>query len=501
MTAICLCYEVHEPYQLRRYTVFDMGQNSIYEDDDHNCDAMLRAARLCYLPANELMLKLIRRYGKDFRVSFAISGTALDLFEQYVPEVLDSFTALAQTGCVEFVAETAPHSLAFLYSRQEFDRQVQAQAARLKKLFGVKPVTFKHTECVYNNDLAAAVAELGFKAVLAEGTDQVLGWRSANYLYQPVSAPELGLLLRNTSLSNDMGLRFSDTAWPAWPLTADTFASWCHGLADSADVINIINDYHVFGLRHSRESGIFDFLEALPEALLARKDVHFATPAMAVKQFKPVGKMDIPQFISWEDESGDLTAWLGNDMQKDAIHALYALASRVARSGSDELRHDFDRLQTADHFRHMSTKWFSSEAPDRPSPFGSPYDAYITFMNVLADFEMRLKAIEEQQKVPDPAKTAPAKPGPAKTAPAKPGLAKSPKTQPKTAKKAPDKTQAPGKKPVTGAKAVPAKKAKPAKKAEPNPKTAAGKKKADAKGTATTKENKPSASPAGADQP
>ena len=200
---------------------------------------------------------------------------------------------------------------------------------------------------------------------------------------------------------------------------------------------------------------------------------------MVVKQFKPVGKMDIPQFISWEDESGDLTAWLGNDMQKDAIHALYALASRVARSGSDELRHDFDRLQTADHFRHMSTKWFSSEAPDRPSPFGSPYDAYITFMNVLADFEMRLKAIEEQQKVPDPAKTAPAK-----TAPAKPGLAKSPKTQPKTAKKAPDKTQAPGKKPVTGAKAVPAKKAKPAKKAEPNPKTAAGKKKAAARGTA-----------------
>lgn len=478
MTAICLCYEVHEPYQLRRYTVFDMGQNSIYEDDDHNCDAMLRAARLCYLPANELMLKLIRRYGKAFRVSYAISGTALDLFEQYVPEVLESFTALAQTGCVEFVAETAPHSLAFLYSRQEFDRQVQAQTARLKKLFGVKPVTFKHTECVYNNDLAAAVAELGFKAVLAEGTDQVLGWRSANYLYQPVSAPGLGLLLRNTSLSNDIGLRFSDTAWPAWPLTADAFASWCHGLADSADVINIINDYHVFGLRHSKESGIFDFLEALPEALLARKDFYFATPAMAVKQFKPVGKMDIPQFISWEDESGDLTAWLGNDMQKDAIHALYALAPQADRCGSAELRHDFDRLQTADHFRHMSTKWFSSEAPDRPSPFGSPYDAYITFMNVLADFEMRLKVVEEQPKVPDPAKA-----DPAKAAPAKSPAGQSPRAQPKTAKKTP------GKKTVRGTKAAPAKKAEPAKK------------KADAKAGATTKEKKPAASPAGADRP
>lgn len=472
MTAICLCYEVHEPYQLRRYTVFDMGQNSIYEDDDHNCDAMLRAARLCYLPANELMLRLIRRYGKDFRVSYAISGTALDLFEQYVPEVLESFTALAQTGCVEFVAETAPHSLAFLYSRQEFDRQVQTQTARLKKLFGVKPVTFKHTECVYNNDLAAAVAELGFKAVLAEGTDQVLGWRSANHLYQPVSAPELGLLLRNTSLSNDIGLRFSDTAWPAWPLTADTFASWCHGLADAADVINIINDYHVFGLRHSKESGFFDFMEALPEALLARKDFHFATPAMAVKKFNPVGKMDIPQFISWEDESGDLTAWLGNDMQKDAIHALYALASRTALSGSAELRHDFERLQTADHFRHMSTKWFSSEAPDRPSPFGSPYDAYITFMNVLADFEMRLKAVEEQQKVP----------APAKAAPAKRRTGQSPKALPKTAEKVPDKKTAPGKKAATDKKQAPGKKT-------------------SAKAGASTKEKKPAASTAGADQP
>ncbi len=406
MPAICLCYEVHEPYQLRRYTVFDMGQNSIYEDDDHNCDAMLRAARLCYLPANELMLKLIRRYDGAFRVSYAISGTALDLFEQYVPEVLDSFVALARTGCVEFVAETAPHSLAFLYSRQEFDRQVKAQLARLRTLFGYTPVTFKNTECVYNNDLAVAVAELGFKAVLAEGTDHVLGWRSANYLYQPVSAPGLSMLLRNTNLSGDIGMRFSDTAWPAWPLRAETFASWCHGLAESADIINIINDYHIFGLRHSKESGIFDFMETLPEALLARKDFHFTTPGMAIQAFKTMGKMDVPQFMSWEEESGDLTAWLGNDMQKDAIHALYAMSSRVALCGAPDLQHDFDRLQTADHFRHMSTKWFSSESPDRPSPFGSPYDAYITFMNVLADFEMRLKAAEELQTAPAPATSA-----------------------------------------------------------------------------------------------
>ena len=393
MPALCFCYEVHEPYQLRRYTVFDMGQNSIYEDDDHNCEALLRAARLCYLPANELMLRLIRRYDGAFRLSFSISGVALDLFEQYTPEVLESFTALARTGCVEFVAETAPHSLAFLYSRQDFDRQVREQSARLEHLFGVKPVTFKNTECVYNNDLAAAVAGHGFRAVLAEGADHVLGWRSANYLYRPASAPGLALLLRNAGLSGDVGLRFSDHSWPAWPLRAETFAAWCHGLEGSADIINIFNDYHVFGLRHDKESGIFDFMEALPGALLAHEEFSFTTPALAAENLRPVGEVDVPQFMSWEDEGRDLTAWLGNDMQKDAIHALYAMGPRTAACNS-ALRRDFDRLQTADHFRHMSTKWFSNEAPDRPSPFASPYDAYITYMNVLADFELRLKADE-----------------------------------------------------------------------------------------------------------
>ena len=419
MPALCLCYEVHKPYQLRRYTVFDMGQNSIYEDDDHNCEALLRAARLCYLPANELMLKLIRRYEGAFRLSFSISGVALDLFEQYTPEVLESFTALARTGCVEFVAETAPHSLAFLYSRQDFDRQVREQSARLEHLFGVKPTTFKNTECVYNNGLAAAVAEHGFKVVLAEGADHVLGWRSPNYLYRPAGTPKLALLLRNAGLSGDVALRFSDRNWPAWPLRAETFATWCHDLEGSADIINIFNDYHIFGLRHEKESGIFDFMEALPGALLAHKKCSFTTPALAAKTLKPVDEVDVPQFMSWEDEGRDLTAWLGNDMQKDAIHALYALGSRAATCG-DALRSDFDRLQTADHFRHMSTKWFSNEAPDRPSPFASPYDAYITYMNVLADFELRLKADENAQaaagKGADMIPASPAKPaGKAKT--------------------------------------------------------------------------------------
>lgn len=395
MPALCLCYEVHEPYRLRRYTVFDMGQNSVYEDDDRNCDMLLFTARVCYLPMNDLLLKLIRRYGKDFKVAFSISGTALDQFEQYAPEVVDSFRALADTGCVEFVAETGPHSLAFLYSGDEFALQVKEHCARIKRLFGQKPVTFRNTEFVYNNDLPVALEKLGFKAVLAEGADHVLGWRSPNYVYRPVSTSQLGLLLRNVSLSSDIGLRFNDSGWNQWPLTAEKYAAWCHSLADSAELINIFNDYHCFGLRHSGETGIFNFMEALPAAVLSRRDFCFTTPAEAVKKIKPVGEIDVPEFMSWDDEGRDLTAWLGNDMQKDAIHALYALAPRVRKVNAPELTHDFERLQTSDHFRYISTKWFADFVSDRPNPFNSPYDAYITYMNVLADFEMRLTAAEE----------------------------------------------------------------------------------------------------------
>lgn len=395
MPALCLCYEVHEPYRLRRYTVFDMGQNSVYEDDDRNCDALLLTARACYLPMNDLLLKLIRRYGKDFKVAFSISGTALDQFEQYAPEVVDSFKALADTGCVEFVAETGPHSLAFLYSRDEFDLQVKEHCARIKRLFGKKPVTFRNTEFFYNNDLPVALEKLGFKVVLAEGADHVLGWRSPNYVYRPVSTPNMSLLLRNISLSADIGLRFSDHGWNQWPLTAEKYAGWCHSVADSAELINIFNDYHCFGLRHSGETGIFDFMEALPAAVLSRKDFRFTTPAEAVKKIEPVGEIDVPEFMSWDDEGRDLTAWLGNDMQKDAIHALYALAPRVRKVNAPDLTHDFGRLQTSDHFRYISTKWFADFLSDRPNPFNSPYDAYITYMNVLADFEMRLTAAEE----------------------------------------------------------------------------------------------------------
>lgn len=398
MPALCLCYEVHEPYRLRRYTVFDMGQNSVYEDDDRNCDILLHTARTCYLPMNDLVLKLIRRFGKDFRITYCISGTALDQFEQYAPEVIESFQALAETGNVEFAAETAAHSLAFLYSREEFIRQTEEHAKRVKKLFGKKPTTYRNAELVYNNDMASCLHELGFKTVLAEGAEHVLGWRSANYVYTPINLPEMRLLMRNVPLSVDIGRRFNDQSWDQWPLTADKYASWVHSQVD-AEVINIFNDYHVFGLRNPAESGIFAFMEALPEAILADSNFSFATCSEVSKKLKPVGEVDVPEFMSWDAEGRDLTAWLGNDMQKDAIHDIYKLTDRVRALDMPDLSRDFERLQTADHFHNMSTKWFTVFAPDRPNPFPSPYDAYITYMNVLADFEMRVSAAEAEEQM------------------------------------------------------------------------------------------------------
>ncbi len=394
MPAVCLCYVVHEPYRLRHYTVFDMGQNSIYEDDDHNCDILLHTARVCYLPMNDLMLRLIHRYGKEFRFTLCISGTALDQFEQYAPEVLESFQALAETGCVEFAAETMPHSLSFLYSRKEFISQAEDHAKRVKRLFGKKPATFRNAELVYNNDMAACLNELGFKTVLAEGAEHVLGWRSSNFVYSPVGIPQMRLLLRNIPLSVDLGTRFKDKSWNQWPLLAETYASWIHAMTD-AETINIYNDYHIFGLRNTADSGIFDFMESLPGAVLANPDFHFSTVSEVSKKFKPVGEIDVPEFMSWDDAARDLNAWLGNDMQKDAIHALYALTDRVRTINAPQITQDFERLQTSDHFHNMSTKWFEVVLQDRANPFPSPYDAYIVYMNVLADLEMRISAAEK----------------------------------------------------------------------------------------------------------
>lgn len=452
-------FQIHQPYRLRRYTVFDLGRSSVYEDDDRNCDGLLHAARLCYLPMNDVLLRCIRRHGKRFRVAFSLSGTALDQFEQYAPEVVDSFKALAATGCVEFLAETYGHSLAFLYSREEFRRQVDMHRARIETLFGQTPRVFRHTELIYNNDLAGEIEDMGFAAVLAEGTDQVLGWRSPNFVYQPVNCARLKLLLKHCRLSEDIARRFSRRDWDQWPLTAEKFAAWCHSVNGAGEVVNLFMDYETFGLRHKKESGIFHFMEALPAALLAHKDFYFRTPREAATAHSAMGRIDVPQYISWAGPDHDLNLWLGNDMQKDAIHSLYALKDSVRQTGSEDLSRAWTRLQTADHFSHMSTKWFNapSDARRRENPYGSPYDAYINYMNVLADYELLLNA--EPRTTPDAAAGRKTASGTAKDArPAKAKAATTKKTAPKAPAAPKDETPTP---PARSTRTRPAKKDKP----------------------------------------
>ena len=391
MAAVCFYFQVHQPYRLRHYTFFDIGADAFYEDEDANCDILLKVARKCYLPMNALLLSLIRRHEGRFKVSFSLSGTALDQFAAYAPELIQSYRELVATGCVELLSETYNHSLAFLYSPDEFREQVRLHDDRIEELFGVRPTVFRNTELIYNNALARAVEDMGYAAILAEGADHVLGWRSPNYMYRPAGCDKLKLLLKNYRLSDDIAFRFSDRNWPEFPLTAEKFAHWAGTAALSGDLINLFMDYETFGEHQWEASGIFQFMEALPDRLLRLPGFRFVTPSEAAAEHEPVAELDVHNFMSWADAERDLTAWLGNDMQHDAIETVYRLEERVKASGDDGLLRTWRRLQTSDHFYYMCTKWFADgDVHSYFNPYGSPYDAYINYMNVMADFALRL---------------------------------------------------------------------------------------------------------------
>ena len=403
MPDICFYFQVHQPYRLRHYTFFDIGQSPFYEDEDANCGILLKVARKCYLPMNALLLRLIKRHEGRFKASFSISGTALDQFEAYAPEVIQSYRELMETGCVEMLSETCAHSLAFLYSPEEFRLQVRRHDDRIEELFGVRPSVFRNTELIYNNALARAVEDMGYRAILAEGADHVLGWRSPNYLYRPAGCRNLRLLLKNYSLSDDIAFRFSNRQWPEFPLTADKFASWVQAAATSGDLVNLFMDYETVGEHQWESTGIFQFMEALPDAVLRLPGFAFVTPSEAAERHEPVADLDVHNFMSWADVERDLTAWLGNDMQHDAIEAVYRLEQRVKRRNDPDMLRTWQRLQTSDHFYYMCTKWFSDgDVHSYFNPYGTPYDAYINYMNVLADFTLR---INDGQKLPIPPET------------------------------------------------------------------------------------------------
>ena len=390
MASVCFYFQVHQPSRLRRYSIFDTESN--YFDDYKNAQICRKVAHKCYLPANRLMLKLIDRYEGRFRISYSITGTVLEQLEAYAPEVLSTFQALAQTGCVEFLCESYYHSLAFLYSKAEFAQQVRMHQQQTEKLFGQKPVVFRNTELIYNNDLAHFVKEMGFEAVLCEGADHVLGYRSPNFVYRPVGIKGLKMLLKNYRLSDDIAFRFSNQDWPEWPLTAPKFANWVSDVNGNGNVVNLFMDYETLGEHQWEDTGIFDFLEHLPEEVLRHPDNDFKTPSEVAREYEPVGELDVPYMVSWADIERDLSAWLGNAMQSNALHALYQIEKQVKETEDPEIISVWRKLQTSDHFYYMCTKWFADgDVHKYFNPYDSPYDSYINFMNVLDNLSSRCR--------------------------------------------------------------------------------------------------------------
>jgi alpha-amylase len=392
MASVCFYFQIHQPYRLRRYSVFDT--DSHYFDEFKNAEICRKVAHKCYLPANRTLLEAIRIHAGRFRVAYSISGTVLEQFQQFVPEVLETLRQLNATGCVEFLAETYHHTLSFLYSREEFRAQVEQHRALIKELFEQDPRVFRNTELIYNNDLAHFVAHMGFDGILAEGADQVLGYRSPNFVYRPPHTPDLRLLLRNYRLTDDIAFRFSNRAWEQWPLTAEKFARWINQINGNGFLCNLFMDYETFGEHQWADSGIFDFLRHLPGEVLKHPDNNFLTPSQAIDTYEPAGEIDVPHMISWADTERDLSAWLGNAMQSNALHELYKLEGALKEKGDVDLLTDWRRLQSSDHFYYMCTKhWADGEVHRNLSPYESPYDSYINFMNVLDNVQSRLRSV------------------------------------------------------------------------------------------------------------
>ena len=400
MKTVCLYFQVHQPWRLKKYRFFNMGKDHNYLDDLANRSIMQKVARQCYLPMNALLLKLIQENKGKFRCSFSITGIAVEQFKAYAPEVLDSFKALAATGCVEFLAETYSHSLAALASKEDFAQQVKLHAAMIKKEFGVKPTAFRNTELIYSDEIGAMVSELGFKTMLAEGARHILGWKSPNYIYANAIDQKMRLLLRNYKLSDDIAFRFSNQGWDEYPLTADKYVSWLTAEDMPGEVINLFMDYETFGEHQGIETGIFDFMKALPKVALGSGQLEFATVSEAAKKYQPVSVLHCPHVMSWADEERDVTAWLGNELQNEAFSKLYGLKEKIAKLKSADFDYVWNFMQTSDHFYYMATKWLSDgDVHSYFNPYDSAYDAFINYMNVLSDFQIEVeKALEAKSK-------------------------------------------------------------------------------------------------------
>lgn len=389
--SICFYFQVHQPFRLRTYRFFDIGRNRYYFDEYYNKVIMRRVAEKCYLPMNELLLNQIEKYKSKIKITFSFTGIVLEQMEMYAPEVLESFKKLVATGNVEILSETYSHALCSINERDEFEKQVLLHSKAIEKHFETKPKCFRNTELIYSDEIGAIVADMGYKVMLAEGAKHVLGWKSPNFMYVNAINPKLKILLRNFRLSDDITFRFSQQSWSEWPVTTEKFVSWLNQIPDNEEVVNVFMDYETFGEHQAASTGIFDFMEHLPEAIWAQTNFKFATPSELAKKLQPVSAIHVPNKMSWSDEERDLTAWVGNDLQDDAFDTLYKLTDKMKLVDDEELQRDWNYLQTSDHFYYMCTKWLSDgEVHKYFTPYNSPYDAYINYMNVLSDFSERV---------------------------------------------------------------------------------------------------------------
>ena len=389
--AICLYFQVHQPFRLKRYRFFDLGHDHYYYDDFSNESILRKVAEKCYLPANKIILDLIQKNKGKFKVTFSLSGIVINQFRLYAPEVLDSFKRLAETGMVEFLAETDSHSLSSLKNRTQFEHQVEIHREMMNQYLGVETTSFRNTELIYSDQIGSWVADMGFKSMLTEGAKHVLGWKSPNYLYCNSINPRLKILLRNFVLSDDIAFRFSNRNWAEWPLTADKYASWLNKLAPKSELINVFLDYETFGEHNHKSTGIFNFIEHLPGSILKKTPYKFMTPTEVADYLQPVSAISVPSPISWADEERDITAWHGNELQVAALEKLYLMTDKVHLCEDAQIKKDWEYLQASDHFYYMATKFFSDGAVHAYfNPYDTPYDAFMNYMNVLSDFEIRL---------------------------------------------------------------------------------------------------------------
>ena len=391
--SICIYFQIHHPERLRKYQFFDIGKKHNYFDNYANRSELEDLAENCYLPANALLLDLIKKYEGKFKVAFSISGSAIDQLEMHTPEVIRSFQELAQTGQVEFLAETYSHSLASLSEdTDEFELQVKRHSAAIKELFGKKPVTFRNTSLIYSDKIGKRVADLGFKTMLTDGAKHVLGWKSPNFIYKNALDENLNLLLKNSKLSDDIAIRFSDRNWSEYPLTSEKYVDWVsHSLQDT-EVLNLFMNYEVIGHYNRAESGIFDFLRYFIQQIAENPNYQFLLPKEVTKKHTAKDILPVPYPISWTDEERDITSWLGNELQKETFTELFKIQPLVKKKKNAELNEDYSRLQASEHFYFMRTKLFSgADYHKYILPYESPYEAFINYMNVLSDFIERVK--------------------------------------------------------------------------------------------------------------